>query len=354
MRKITSRFRVFLWLLILCLAFSLLPGCGGGSTGGSTPTAPPTATNYTPWLTLGTKWGFSNQDATALASSMVVTQATLSSATWTLCGGFGYPATFTWDENGLYLQAGENETYNPPVKYIKYPLQSGDSWSGSGTHGGESYSFTAYNRGQEQVTTPAGIFSCWKIEHSISEGTDPSQSSSIWWSLGVGSIGMVKESGDSYSYYLAYYSVNGATGGTEYSRWNSLKVYTVGTGTYQVWGGNTLHKLPDGAIDYNYYSTLAQLQQDYTSLGSAGGTHTFNGEYNYYVVVCPDYHNPVYVDAFQGSDGRYLGESGDHSSNTENHDNIRYAPDGQTAKIGTGDSGKDFDGYILFQNQIIP
>ena len=348
MRKITSRFRAFLWFLILCLAFSLLPGCGGGggSTGGSSPNS---ATNYTPWLTLGNKWQFSNQDGTARSSSGVVTQATLSSATLTFGVASGDTETFTWDENGLYCQAQGNETYNPPLKYIKYPLQSGDSWSGSGTQGGQSYSFTAYNRGQEQVTTPAGVFSCWKIEHSFSFGTNPPQSSSIWWSLGVGSIGFIKFSNDASGDYLAYYSVNGATGGIEFSRWNSLKVITLGTGTYQVWGGNTLHELPDGGLDYNYYYTLAQLQQDYTLLGSASGTYTFNGEYNYYVVVCPDYHNPVYVDALQGSDGRYLGNLYT-SGNTENRYNVFYAPDGQTAKIGTGDSGKDFDGYLLIQN----
>ncbi|MCD6310544.1 MAG: IPT/TIG domain-containing protein [Candidatus Eremiobacteraeota bacterium] len=131
-------------------------------------------------------------------------------------------------------------------------------------------------------------------------------------------------------------------------RWNWLKVITTAdSGTYEVWAG-TMSYCDEG----QFYLDIGSWGYDY--MGTATDTHTFNGQYDYYVIACPDYHNPVYVDAIEGNVSgpyQYLHIiSG--CAYTQDPGNAIGSPDGESAKIGTSAvfGGYPYDGYIVVTN----
>ena len=113
---------------------------------------------------------------------------------------------------------------------------------------------------------------------------------------------------------------------------------------YEVWGGNTDYSEGLGGW-WNAALNIDKL--DYTKLGEANGTATFDGTYAYYVIAT---RAQVQVDTVQGSDGSYVTYLS-NTGNTFDAENIGGSPDGYYGVVGTQyDWRNTFAGYLLVQN----
>ncbi len=112
--------------------------------------------------------------------------------------------------------------------------------------------------------------------------------------------------------------------------------------SYEAWSGNTAP--PQYYIDYSFFTN------QYTKLGAASGTTTFNSTNRYFFLLIV---TKVELDAIQGSWGEYWEESmkmDSYRSGVTNFPNVYGAPDGQVATIGLSYSAKDYRGYLGFKN----
>ncbi len=96
--------------------------------------------------------------------------------------------------------------------------------------------------------------------------------------------------------------------------------------TYEVWGGDTDYTGEDEWWDYFYNIH----DYDYTPLGMANHTDTFEGSYAFYVIRT---YETVHVDALEGSDGTYVYHA--WAGNAENPGHLYGPPDGQYTEVGT-------------------
>ena len=120
-------------------------------------------------------------------------------AKYTISGVFNHPTAgetqkfyeYVQDEGSwelfylYYLKATENDVrlYLDPEKsqfitVLKFPLKSGGSWDAG-------LGMTANVSGPEEVSVPAGSFSCYKVDYTGSE-----TSFTFWWASNMGGIGV--------------------------------------------------------------------------------------------------------------------------------------------------------------------
>jgi len=114
---------------------------------------------------------------------------------------------------------------------------------------------------------------------------------------------------------------------------------------YEVWGGNTDYSDAPGG----WWSAALNVDQlgDYTKLGEANGTATFNGSYTFYIVAT---RAQVPIDAVQGSDLNYLNYI-TNSGNTSDIESVYGSPDGYYAVVGTQyDQPTTFAGFLVLRN----
>jgi len=136
-------------------------------------------------------------------------------------------------------------------------------------------------------------------------------------------------------------------------RWSRISVIppAEGSGTYDVWGGNT----PLGDPNYFYFN----IGRYYTYLGEASSTETFfsSGSYQYYVITCPDHNNPVKIDAVYGHQSNYdyfdQYQTYCYSDSTRDCSNAGGGVDDNLyAELGVRDPGSyDNDGYLVIKPQ---
>ncbi len=105
--------------------------------------------------------------------------------------------------------------FNPPMPVIKLPMNSGASWSWSGTIGSGLLQHPAASQfsvsGPVEVTTPAGKFNAIKVHSALvlSSGKKSiSLPNDTWYAPGVGIVEQqAKVNGKVHTYYLSKYSV---------------------------------------------------------------------------------------------------------------------------------------------------
>lgn len=115
---------------------------------------------------------------------------------------------------------------------------------------------------------------------------------------------------------------------------------------YEVWAGNTDYSIYPNW--WEYYHSIDQY--DYVKLGQSynGESITVSGDYDYYVIAS---HEPVLIDAVQGSTGEYVGLYAPlWDGGCENWDNIRGEPDGLYMTVGHIGFGGSFCGFVRITN----
>ncbi|UCG50170.1 MAG: hypothetical protein JSU94_10340, partial [Phycisphaerales bacterium] len=113
---------------------------------------------------------------------------------------------------------------------------------------------------------------------------------------------------------------------------------------YELWAGTT-----DYTSEPNFWERYYNIdQQDYVKIGeSRGGSATFSGDYDYYVIAVRQRH--VGVDAIRGSNGTYyLG--GGATGNVLDPGNINGAPDQLYTLTGLYELPASFSSYIVLTN----
>ncbi|MDD5135660.1 MAG: hypothetical protein PHP01_09675 [Phycisphaerae bacterium] len=113
---------------------------------------------------------------------------------------------------------------------------------------------------------------------------------------------------------------------------------------YEVWAGNTDYR--SDPLWQDYYHNIDQY--DYIKLGESANSKsiTVSGNYTYYVIAS---HEPVMVDAAQGSNGTYY-YGGLSTGGTENWNEIKGEPNSVYAQVGTIGFDGSFCGFARLTN----
>lgn len=115
---------------------------------------------------------------------------------------------------------------------------------------------------------------------------------------------------------------------------------------YQVWGGDIYPGPPAG----NIYCDPAAF--DFTLLGSATSTATFEGAYDFYLIRAPK-HNVIALDSIRGSNGVFYPISAPWDGNTEEWWNYLGEPDGEFARVGAH-SFRSGGLVLIEQEELVP
>lgn len=113
---------------------------------------------------------------------------------------------------------------------------------------------------------------------------------------------------------------------------------------YEVWGGDTDYTTyPEW---WEYYHNIDNF--DYVKLGESvnGEAISVGGDYTYYAIVS---HEPVFVDAVQGSTGSYY-SNGWATGGTDDWDNMSGTPDGVYGRVGDLGFGGSYCGFARLTN----